>query len=206
MSTTNNVKARLRIARKTEAEWTSSNPVGLDGEWMVTSDASTAKIKIGDGTSTWSELEYVDFGGDGGGDYLPLSGGTLTGDLVVDSTKTITVGTGGAYIYSGVSDPFYGVHIKYDGECGYVVFRPQNDGNGGSEWCTPIGIIFDNYTEDGLGEIALQGAAGSGMPIRLTGVDTPTTVFDAANKAYVDGKVTTTALTDSLFTVVSIID
>ena len=206
MSTTNNVKARLRIARKTEAEWTSSNPVGLDGEWMVTSDASTAKIKIGDGTSTWSELEYVDFGGDGGGDYLPLSGGTLTGNLVVDSTKTITVGTGGAYIYSGVSDPFYGVRIWYDGECGYIGFRPQNDNNGGSEWYTPIRIIFDNYTEDGLGEIALQGATGGGSLVRLTGVSTPTTSADAANKAYVDGKVTTTALTDSLFTVVSIID
>lgn len=61
MSITNNVKARLKMASKTEAEWISSNPIGLAGEWMVTSDASPIKIKIGDGTNVWSELPYKEF-------------------------------------------------------------------------------------------------------------------------------------------------
>lgn len=64
MAITNNVKARIRIASKKEAEWMSSNPVALAGEWMVSNDTSPLKIKIGDGTSTWSVLDYVEFCGD----------------------------------------------------------------------------------------------------------------------------------------------
>ena len=114
MSTTNNVKARLRIARKTEAEWTSSNPVGLDGEWMVTSDASTAKIKIGDGTSTWSELEYVDFGGDGGGDYLPLSGGTMTGALNVIEPTADSEAANKAYVDDAITTAINNITVADD--------------------------------------------------------------------------------------------
>lgn len=62
MATTNTIKARLRIARKTEAEWKASNPIALKDEWMVTSDGDSLKIKIGDGVKKWSELSYVDIG------------------------------------------------------------------------------------------------------------------------------------------------
>ena len=63
MATTNTVKVRLQIARKTEEEWTAADPVALDGEWMI-STGDSLKLKIGDGTSKWSELKYISAGGD----------------------------------------------------------------------------------------------------------------------------------------------
>lgn len=62
MATTKTLKARLRIARKTEAEWKASDPIALKDEWMVTSDGDSLKLKIGDGVKKWSKLSYVDIG------------------------------------------------------------------------------------------------------------------------------------------------
>ena len=50
------LKARLRQASKTEAEWKSSNPVLLKGEVAYSSDKKQSKT--GDGTSKWTELAY----------------------------------------------------------------------------------------------------------------------------------------------------
>jgi len=58
----------LRFKRGTAAQWTAANPVLLLGEPGFEKD--TGKVKIGDGTSTWSALAYVGGGGGGGGfDY-----------------------------------------------------------------------------------------------------------------------------------------
>lgn len=53
---TKTLSARLRNATKTESEWSSSNPVGLRGEIMISSDKKM--FKVGDGTSEWSALSY----------------------------------------------------------------------------------------------------------------------------------------------------
>lgn len=52
----NTLNVRLRSAIKTDAEWQKSNPVLLKGEAVYSSDKKL--YKIGDGTSTWSELSY----------------------------------------------------------------------------------------------------------------------------------------------------
>lgn len=52
----NTLKARLRHASKTEADWKSSNPVLLKGEVAYSSDKK--QTKTGDGTSKWLDLEY----------------------------------------------------------------------------------------------------------------------------------------------------
>lgn len=52
----NTLNVRLRSAVKTDAEWKTSNPVLLKGEAVYSSDKKL--YKIGDGTSTWSELSY----------------------------------------------------------------------------------------------------------------------------------------------------
>lgn len=52
----NTLKTRIRHAYKTEAEWTSSNPVLLEGEVGY---VENGRFKVGDGTSTWSELPYA---------------------------------------------------------------------------------------------------------------------------------------------------
>lgn len=52
---------RIQFRRDTTANWTSINPILLQGEFAYSLDTGFAKI--GDGSSTWSQLAY--FGGTG---------------------------------------------------------------------------------------------------------------------------------------------
>lgn len=53
---TTTLKTRIRNAAKTEAQWSSANPVGYNGEIMLSTDKK--KYKVGNGSSTWSQLSY----------------------------------------------------------------------------------------------------------------------------------------------------
>ena len=58
---TKNINARIQQRYDTAANWTTNDPVLLAGELGI--EAGTGLIKIGDGTSSWSELSYInDFG------------------------------------------------------------------------------------------------------------------------------------------------
>lgn len=48
---------RLRLKCDTEAYWASKNPVLLAGEMVISSDKN-GQFKVGNGTSTWSQLAY----------------------------------------------------------------------------------------------------------------------------------------------------
>lgn len=52
------LKVRHQCAVKTEAQWTSANPVLLLGEVAYSSDKNN-KYKLGDGTKKWTELSYA---------------------------------------------------------------------------------------------------------------------------------------------------
>ena len=52
----NILKARVRHAYKTDAEWANANPVLLKGEIAYSSDIR--QTKTGDGTAHWADLEY----------------------------------------------------------------------------------------------------------------------------------------------------
>ena len=52
--------------RDTAANWTSINPVLGPGEIGVESDGDNPRFKLGDGVSTWSQLEYFGAGSGGG--------------------------------------------------------------------------------------------------------------------------------------------
>ena len=47
----------IQIRRGTSSQWSSANPVLASGELAISTDLE--KIKIGDGTSTWSALSYI---------------------------------------------------------------------------------------------------------------------------------------------------
>jgi hypothetical protein len=49
--------ARIRLRRDTAANWTASNPTLLLGE--VGFETDTRKLKLGDGTTAWTSLLYV---------------------------------------------------------------------------------------------------------------------------------------------------
>ena len=48
---------RLQLRRGTAAQWTSANPTLAAGEMGVETD--TRKVKVGDGTTSWTSLDYV---------------------------------------------------------------------------------------------------------------------------------------------------
>ena len=54
---TNTLNVRMKQAVRTEAEWTSDNPVLLEGEVAYSSDKNNM-YKVGDGTSRWNALPY----------------------------------------------------------------------------------------------------------------------------------------------------
>lgn len=49
--------ARIQLRRGTANQWTTINPVLANGEAGYETD--TRKIKVGNGTSTWSQLQYI---------------------------------------------------------------------------------------------------------------------------------------------------
>lgn len=67
------IRARIQTRIDTSENWKTNNPVLLAGELGVESD--TKLIKVGDGTTSWTSLPYLQ--------YLPLSGGQLTGALKI---------------------------------------------------------------------------------------------------------------------------
>lgn len=98
------IPARIVIRRDTAANWTTVNPVLLNGEWGFETD--TRKLKIGDGASTWNALSYFSTGSGGGSGNTILSGsgapsGALgvNGDIYLDTAATRLYGpkTAGAW-------------------------------------------------------------------------------------------------------------
>lgn len=49
--------ALIKLRRGTAAQWTAVNPTLADGEPGYETD--TEKLKIGDGTTDWANLDYV---------------------------------------------------------------------------------------------------------------------------------------------------
>ncbi len=71
---------RLQLRKDSPAVWDSANPALLAGEigyaWDSADSASFGRIKIGDGTSTWTQLAYFYSSGDSAGLYSSGGGGS----------------------------------------------------------------------------------------------------------------------------------
>jgi hypothetical protein len=68
---------RIRIRRDTAARWNSFNPILCLGE--IGYDSTVNNLKIGDGTSRWSQLNYLAAG----------TGGTVWGGIIGDITDQV---------------------------------------------------------------------------------------------------------------------
>jgi hypothetical protein len=101
MTTPTTVPVRLRLRADTAANWTSVNPILLANE--LGRETDTGKIKIGNGTSTWTSLAYqawatlpvaVNAGGTGQTSYTngQLLIGNTTGNTLTKAT--LTAGSG----------------------------------------------------------------------------------------------------------------
>lgn len=72
--------ARVQMKRDTSANWTSNNPVLLNGEIIIVdTDAGEVRFKVGNGTATYTQLPFTDESVIS--KMLSLSGGTMAGDI-----------------------------------------------------------------------------------------------------------------------------
>ena len=83
---------RIQIRRDTSSNWTSNNPILLQGEFGY--ELNTGYAKIGDGSSTWTQLTY--FGGTGPSG--PTGGIGITGPTGANSTVPGPTGATGPSI------------------------------------------------------------------------------------------------------------
>ena len=85
----NILKVRLKQAYWTERQWAAANPVLLEGE--VAHNSDNDKYKIGNGSSTWSQLSYkipVSKSDIGLGNVENKSSATIRGELTKDNVTT----------------------------------------------------------------------------------------------------------------------
>lgn len=99
---------RVQLRRDTAANWTRGNPVLKSGELGYETDAE--RVKVGDGTTAWTNLPYFGGGGNLGelqdvtitnaanGDFLRWNGTAWINDAVNLSTDTV-----GSYVQSLVA-------------------------------------------------------------------------------------------------------
>lgn len=58
---TKNINARFRVKKDTAANWEQHNPVLLEGEQIfVVTAAGETRVKVGDGTKTYTQLPFTD--------------------------------------------------------------------------------------------------------------------------------------------------
>lgn len=180
-----NVKIVLR--NDTAENWTSSNPVLLLGELGFETD--TGKFKCGDGSTAWNDLGYLTAPGlkdDLTGDYLPLSGGTMTGAITLPSIVGAIKGqapiSGDCLLYislsPGTTSDLGLINLTGAKTRGLSVYNPNNGSAYGIEVdCTGTGegIVINNRSGTGM-RITHQNNSASytGTLLALAGLNSAT--------------------------------
>lgn len=81
---------QIQLRHDSAANWTSADPLLLEGEMGIEID--TGSFKFGDGVNVWSALPYAGSGG-GSGDMILASIQTVTGAKTFNSGKLILAGS-----------------------------------------------------------------------------------------------------------------
>ena len=109
----------VKVKRATAARWASENPVLAAGE--IGYEKDTRKIKLGDGTSTWTQLSYLVADGNGAaGQAATIRIGTVTTLAYNASATVVNSGTANAAVLDfgiprGKSVYEYAVEGGYEG-------------------------------------------------------------------------------------------
>ena len=163
------VKARHQLAVKTEAEWQSANPTLRKGEVAFSSDKEY-QFKVGNGTSTWTQLSYAARGPQGAkGD----TGATGTRGSIwnVGTACTGTSSTGTVFA-TGISSSLVG-DLYLNTSTGYV-YRCTTAGDASTAKWSYIGSI-----RGAKGDTGSTGTRGSRWTsgTAWTGTSTTETIF-----------------------------
>lgn len=84
--------SQIQLRTDTAAAWTSANPILRSGEVGIESD--TRRLKVGNGTSTWSALSYF------------ISGIHTRGQASRTTVGTVSIATQGTYVSTGLAATF----------------------------------------------------------------------------------------------------
>ncbi len=109
----------VKVKRATAARWTSQNPVLAAGE--IGYETDTRKMKLGDGTSSWTQLSYLAAEGSGAaGQAATIRIGTVTTLNYNASATVVNSGTSSAAVLDfgiprGKSVYEYAVEGGYEG-------------------------------------------------------------------------------------------
>ena len=88
---------RIQLRRDSAANWTSTNPILDQGEpgYEISSSGSLGNLKIGDGSSRWSQLPYHS----GLNGYVPIASNSSVGGIQIGAGLTINgAGVVSAYV------------------------------------------------------------------------------------------------------------
>lgn len=80
------VVTQIQVRRGTATQWTSANPTLAAGEWGYETD--TGKVKIGNGSTAWTSLNYT-----GSGTVTSVAAGTGLSGGTITATGTISIDT-----------------------------------------------------------------------------------------------------------------
>lgn len=152
-------------------------------------ELDTHELKIGDGSSNYSSLDYVEASQEGltqdqaDERYLQLSGGTIQGDLQVNGTSSYISGVGLGTIEFGSSITLAGVvNDTPNKPIGFGVL--DDSGNIGAGLL--IAHVEESSEPDSFMFLTKKGEGASDVKLPYL---TPLSVYSAATKSYVDNKV-----------------
>ena len=109
----------VKVKRATAARWASQNPVLAAGE--IGYETDTRKMKLGDGTSSWTQLSYLVAEGTGAaGQAATIRIGTVTTVAYTANATVVNSGTSNAAVLDfssprGKSVYEYAVEGGYEG-------------------------------------------------------------------------------------------
>lgn len=76
---------QIQLRRGSSTQWSSTNPILMQGE--IGAELNTGRFKIGDGTGSWNSLPYSSDATTGSIDYFTIAASDETTDLTTGSGK-----------------------------------------------------------------------------------------------------------------------
>lgn len=187
---------RLRNKRDTEANWTSKNPVLLNGEIIVVDTASgETRFKVGDGAKKYSQLPFQDAATLG--NYVPttrkVNSKALSSDISLTASDVGALPSTTTALKNPHALTFTGaVTGSYDGSAAKSVAIPSVDSSLSSTSTNAIQNKAVNTALSGKASTAVATTSANGLmsssdKSKLDGI------ADGANKTIIDSSLSTTS-------------